>query len=136
MYTLTVRRHAFIAHSLKRDVFGPASGLHGVTLIVDAEFQAPAIDGDNTVIDVVRASKILKDVLAEYHYKNLEENPDLAGVPTTMEFMAKRIHDGISARAGRGFQGRLKVTVRESPETWASYAGDVIPSRKPRSRRA
>ncbi len=136
MYSLTIRRHAFIAHSLKRDVFGPARGLHGVTLIVDAEFQAPAIDGNNTIIDVVRASKILKDVLAEYHYKNLEENPDLAGVPTTMEFLAKRIHDSISARAASRFKGGLKVTVRESPEAWASYAGDVVSARKPRAGRA
>jgi 6-pyruvoyl-tetrahydropterin synthase len=136
MYTLTVRRHAFIAHSLKRDVFGPARDLHGVTLIVDAEFQAPVIDGNNTVIDVVRASKILKDVLSEYHYKNLEENPALAGVPTTMEFLAKRIHDGVSARAASRFKGCLKVTVRESPETWASYAGDVVGSRRPGAKRA
>ena len=50
---------------------------HGVTLIVDAEFQAPDIDQNNTVMDVVRASKILKDVLGEYHYKNLDENPAL-----------------------------------------------------------
>jgi 6-pyruvoyltetrahydropterin/6-carboxytetrahydropterin synthase len=136
MYTLTVRRHAFIAHSLKREVFGPARGLHGVTLIVDAEFQSPEIDGDNTVIDVVRASKMLQDVLADYHYKNLEEDPQLAGVPTTMEFMAKRIHDGVAARAGRRFRGRLKVTVRESPETWASYAGEVVPARRPGVKRA
>ena len=136
MYSLTVRRHAFIAHSLKRELFGPARNLHGVTLIVDAEFRAPAIDGNNTVIDVVRASKILKDVLAEYHYKNLEENAALAGVPTTMEFLAKRIHDGIAARAASRFRGGLKVTVRESPEAWASYTGDVTSARKPRAGRA
>jgi len=136
MFTLTVRRHAFIAHSLKRDLFGPARGLHGVTLIVDAEFQSPGIDGNNTVIDVVRASKILKDVLAEYHYKNLDENPDLAAVPTTMEFLARRIHDAVSARAASRFQGCLKVTVRESPETWASYAGDVVCGPKARVKRA
>jgi 6-pyruvoyltetrahydropterin/6-carboxytetrahydropterin synthase len=135
MFTLTVRRHAFIAHSLKRDLFGPARGLHGVTLIVDAEFQAPDIDHNNTVIDVVRASKILKDVLAEYHYKNLDENPALATVPTTMEFLARRIHDGISAKAASRFRGCLKVTVRESPETWASYEGDVVCGRKPRAQR-
>jgi 6-pyruvoyltetrahydropterin/6-carboxytetrahydropterin synthase len=135
MYSLTIRRHAFVAHSLKRDVFGPARDLHGVTLIVDAEFQAPAIDGNNTVIDVVRASKILKDVLAEYHYKNLEENPALAGVPTTMEFLAKRIYDGIASRAASRFKGGLKVTVRESPEAWASYMGDVVGPTKPRAKR-
>lgn len=136
MYTLTVRRHAFVAHSLKRDLFGPARNLHGVTLIVDAEFQTPEIDGNNTVIDVVRASKILKDVLSAYHYKNLDEDPALAAVPTTMEFLAKRIHDGIAARTASRFQGHLKVTVRESPETWASYAGEVVPGRRPRAQRA
>ncbi|HSQ79373.1 MAG TPA: 6-carboxytetrahydropterin synthase [Candidatus Bathyarchaeia archaeon] len=136
MYTLTVRRHAFIAHSLKRELFGPAAKLHGVTLIVDAEFQAPEIDGNNTVIDVVRASKILKDVLSKYHYKNLDEDPALAAVPTTMEFLARQIHDGISARTASRFQGHLKVTVRESPETWASYAGEVVRARGPRARRA
>ena len=136
MDTLTVRRHAFIAHSLKRDLFGPARNLHGVTLIVDAEFQAPEVDGDNTVMDVVRASRILKDVLAEYHYKNLDENPGLAGVPTTMEFLARRIHDGVSAKAASRFRGCLKITVRESPETWASYEGDVVCGRRPRIKRA
>src|SRR5512142_460712 len=129
MYTLTVRRHAFVAHSLKRDLFGPARNLHGVTLIVDAEFQTPEIDGNNTVIDVVRASKILKDVLSAYHYKNLDDDPALAAVPTTMEFLAKRIHDGIAARTATRFQGHLKVTVRESPETWASYTGEVVSGR-------
>lgn len=136
MYSLTIRRHAFIAHSLKRDVFGPARNLHGVTLIVEAEFQAPEIDANNTVMDVVRASKILKDVLAEYHYKNLDENPALAAVPTTMEFLARRIHDGVAARASSRFRGGLKITVRESPEAWASYEGDVASGRKPRVQRA
>src|SRR5512137_778806 len=99
MYSLTVRRHVFFAHSLKRDIFGPARNLHGITLLVDAEFRAPEIDADNTVIDVVRASKILKDVLAAFHYKNLDADPALANVPTTMEFMARRIHDGVASRA-------------------------------------
>jgi len=127
MYSLTIRRHAFIAHSLKRDVFGPARHLRGVTLIVDA---------DNIVIDVVRASKILKDVLGAYHYKNLDENPALAGVPTTMEFLARRIDEGVAARAAVRFKGGLKITVRESPEAWASYEGEVVAGRKPRAGRA
>jgi len=136
MYSLTVRRHIFIAHSLKREVFGPARNLHGVTLIVDAEFQAPDIDQNNTVMDVVRVSRILKDVLGEYHYKNLDENPALAGVPTTMEFLARRIHDGVAARAAGRFRGGLKITVRESPEAWASYEGEVAAGGKPRAKRA
>jgi 6-pyruvoyl-tetrahydropterin synthase len=136
MYALTVRRHAFIAHSLKKELFGPAKDLHGVTLIVDAEFKSPGLDSNNTVIDVVRASKILKDVLGEYHYKNLDENPALASVPTTMEYLARRIHDGVAAKVPRRLRGCLKITVRESPETWASYEGDIATGRGPGIKRA
>jgi len=136
MYSLTIRRHAFVAHALKREAFGPARNLHGVTLIVDAEFQAQELDANNTVMDVVRASRILKDVLAEFHYKNLEENPALAGEITTMEFLARRIHDGIAARSANRFRGRLKITVRESPEAWAAYEGEVTAKPRPGRKRA
>jgi 6-pyruvoyltetrahydropterin/6-carboxytetrahydropterin synthase len=135
MYTVTIRRHAFIAHALKREVFGPARNLHGVTLVVDAEFQAPELDRNNAVMDVVRASKVLKDVLGEYHYKNLEDDPVLAAVPTTMEFLARRIHDGVAARIASRFRGCLKITVRESPEAWASYESDVVAGRTPGRKR-
>jgi hypothetical protein len=53
MYSLTIRRHVFFAHSLKREIFGPARDLHGITLIVDAEFKAPEMDMNNAVISVV-----------------------------------------------------------------------------------
>ena len=39
MYTVTVRDHIMIAHSLKGSVFGPAQQLHGATYVVDAEFR-------------------------------------------------------------------------------------------------
>jgi len=135
MYSLTVRRHAFIAHALKKEVFGPAQGLHGITLIVDAEFQAPALDENNTVIDVVRASRALKDALADYHYKNLEAIPAFAGEITTMEYLARRIHDRVAARVAGRFKGRLKIVARESPEAWASYEGEVA-AKRPKAKRA
>ena len=36
MYSITVREHIMIAHSLRGDVFGPAQQLHGATYVVDA----------------------------------------------------------------------------------------------------
>jgi 6-pyruvoyl-tetrahydropterin synthase len=136
MYSVTVRHHAFIAHSLKKDVFGPARKLHGITLIVDAEFQAPALDENNTVMDVVHASRALKDALAEFHYKNLDEVPAYACEITTMEFLARRIHDLIAADVAGRFSGRLKITVRESPEAWAAYEGEIAAKRAPKRKRA
>ena len=39
MYTLCVRDHMMIAHSLSGETFGPAQRLHGATYVVDVEFR-------------------------------------------------------------------------------------------------
>ena len=36
MFSVTVRDHMMIAHSLRGDVFGPAQRLHGATYVIDA----------------------------------------------------------------------------------------------------
>ena len=38
MFSVTVRDHMMIAHSLRGEVFGPAQRLHGATYVVDATF--------------------------------------------------------------------------------------------------
>ena len=40
MFSVTVRDHMMIAHSLRGEVFGPAQRLHGATYVVDATFRA------------------------------------------------------------------------------------------------
>ena len=42
MYSLTIRDHVMIAHSLRGAVFGPAQGLHGATFVVDVTFSRPS----------------------------------------------------------------------------------------------
>ena len=39
MFSVTVRDHMLVAHSLAGDVFGPAQALHGATYVVDATFR-------------------------------------------------------------------------------------------------
>ena len=46
MYSLCVRDHTMIAHSLRGEVFGPAQRLHGATYVVDLEFRRPELDQD------------------------------------------------------------------------------------------
>ena len=44
MYSVSVRDHIMIAHSLRGDVFGPAQRLHGATYVVDVEFRRRDLD--------------------------------------------------------------------------------------------
>ena len=121
MFSVTVRDHMLIAHSLRGEVFGPAQRLHGATYVVDATFRRAALDADGIVVDIGRAADTLRAVVSELSYRNLDEEPDLAGLNTTTEVLARLVADRLAERvAGLGLDG-LVVTLRESHVAWASY---------------
>ena len=64
MYSVTVRDHMMIAHSLRGEVFGPAQRLHGATYVIDATFRRAALDPDGIVVDIGRAAAELQAVVA------------------------------------------------------------------------
>lgn len=117
-----------IAHSLRGEVFGPAQRLHGATYVVDATFRREALTADGIVVDIGQARQLLRDVLGEFDYRNLDEQPDLAGMNTTTEVLAQVIGDRIAERIHAGALGdaarevaALTVTLSESPAASASY---------------
>ena len=128
MFSVTVRDHVMIAHSLRGEVFGPAQRLHGATYVVDATFSRVELDSDDIVVDIGRATEVLRGVLADLNYRNLDEVPELAGRNTTTEVLARLIADRLAGRVeGGGLGGsasglaRIGVTLRESHIAWASY---------------
>jgi 6-pyruvoyl-tetrahydropterin synthase len=128
VFSVTVRDHMMIAHSLRGEVFGPAQRLHGATYVVDATFRRAALDADGLVVDIGRASEVLHAVLAELTYRNLDDEPGFAGMNTSTEALARVVADRIAERARAGDLGAtgqqldaLVVTLRESHVAWASY---------------
>ena len=128
MFSVTVRDHMMIAHSFRGDVFGPAQRLHGATYVVDATFRRAALDADNIVVDIGRAAEELHAVVAELAYRNLDDEPALAGVNTSTEALARLVADRLAERVHAGALGEtarkldgLLVTLRESHIAWASY---------------
>lgn len=128
MFSVTVRDHMMIAHSFRGEVFGPAQRLHGATYVVDATFRRAALDDDNVVVDIGRATEELRAVLAEISYRNLDEEDAFAGVNTTTEALARVVADRLAGRVHAGALGDsarridgLLVTLHESHVAWASY---------------
>ena len=128
MFSVTVRDHMMIAHSLRGEVFGPAQRLHGATYVVDATFRRATLDADGIVVDIGRAAEALRAVVAELGYRNLDDEADLAGMNTTTEALARVVADRLADRARAGELGEgardldgLVVTLRESHIAWASY---------------
>ncbi len=121
MFSVTVRDHMMIAHSFRGEMFGPAQRLHGATYVVDATFRRATLDADGVVVDIGRAADALRAVLGELTYRNLDDEPDLAGMNTTTEALAKVVADRLHDRLGVDDLDGLAVTLHESHVAWASY---------------
>jgi len=128
VFSVTVRDHMMIAHSLRGEVFGPAQRLHGATYVVDATFRRADLDADGIVVDIGRAAEALRAVVGELTYRNLDDEPELAGSNTTTEELARVVADRLADRARSGELGPgaadldgLVVTLHESHIAWASY---------------
>ena len=128
MFSVTVRDHMLIAHSLRGETFGPAKRLHGATYVVDATLRRAELNADGVVVDIARAGEELRAVLAELDYRNLDDEPSLAALNTTTETLARLIADRLAERAQAGALGEdarefdgLVVTLHESPVASASY---------------
>jgi 6-pyruvoyl-tetrahydropterin synthase len=128
LFSITVRDHIMIAHSFRGEVFGPAQRLHGATFLVDATFRREQLDEDNIVVDIGLATQELGAITAELNYRNLDDEPEFAGVNTSTEFLAKviadrlaeRVHKGALGEGAKGLTG-IAVTLHESHIAWASY---------------
>ena len=128
MFSVTIRDHFMIAHSLRGEVFGPAQGVHGATYVVDATFRRATLDADGIVVDIGRAAEVLRAVLGELGYRNLDDEAEFAGMNTTTEALARVVADRLADRARAGALGDgareldgLVVTLHESHVAWASY---------------
>jgi 6-pyruvoyl-tetrahydropterin synthase len=126
MYSITVSHHFMIAHSLAGEVFGPAQRLHGATYVVEAELRRDSLDADGIVCDIGRALDLLRTVLSDFDYRNLDELDEFRGRNTTTEFLAGEIHRRLARRINEGALASqpiasLRIVLRENPVAWAAY---------------
>jgi 6-pyruvoyltetrahydropterin/6-carboxytetrahydropterin synthase len=86
-------------------VFGPAPQLHGTTFVVEAELRRDALDADGIICDIGRFLDLLKMVLAEFDYRNLDEFAEFRGRNSTREFLACEVHKRLVRRIEEGALG-------------------------------
>jgi 6-pyruvoyl-tetrahydropterin synthase len=132
MFSLTVCDHIMVAHSFRGAEFGPAQRLHGATFAVEAEFRAPKLDHLHLLVDIGLAKVELRKALDTLDYRNLDGEPQFAGRNTTTEYLCAHIHGLLAAALKEGRLGAqsgnvtsLKVLLRESPNAWAAFEGEI-----------
>ncbi|MFN3922769.1 MAG: 6-pyruvoyl trahydropterin synthase family protein [Pseudarthrobacter sp.] len=129
MFSLTVRRHFMIAHSLPRNVFGPAQALHGATFVAEVSFRRRTLNDDAIVLDIGAAGSMIEEVLAGLNYRNLDEHPDFEGKLSTTEALAEYVATSVAEKLKDDDDGGqlagIDVTLRENPDAWATYSLDL-----------
>jgi len=133
MYSLAISHHFMIAHSLRGALFGPAQQLHGITCVVEVELRRARLSADGVVCDLGLALDLIKSVVADFNYRNLDEMTEFAGQNTTTEFLAGELHARLARRVRAGALGvdaaqaidSLRVVLRESPIVAATYEAPV-----------
>ena len=128
MFTLAVSDHVMIAHSFPDPFFGPAQRLHGATYAIDLEVRATSLGPHDVVMDIGELRRVLRGVLSDLEYRNLDEHPAFRGLMSTTERVAERIaHRAaerlalLAADAAPVAGASVRVVVRESPLAYASY---------------
>jgi len=132
LFAVEVRDHVMIAHSFSGEMFGPAQALHGATFVIDAAFLAEALDRHGVVVDIGRAHDVLRAIVKDINYRNLDDLPEFKGQNTTTEFLTKYVFDRLVAAANSGGLGRaagelaaIRVTISESHVARAWYEGPL-----------
>ena len=126
MYELKIRDYCFVAHSLKDEFFGPAKNLHGVTYVVDLIVSSKELIEKNVIIDIGIANKVLKNVITQYNYKNLDDIDKFNNHITTTEYMAKQFVDDICMELQNinypiNKLYSIKIELKENHKASASY---------------
>ena len=120
MYEITLKGGFSSCHNLYDDkgIFEP---LHGHNFKVEVDLRRQELDSIGVVADFVEIKKELNAVLQKVDMTYLNQLPELAGKNTSVENVARWIHDELKSRIqGKGVQIK-RVTVWETEDAGASY---------------
>ncbi len=128
MFTIGVSDHVMIAHSFADPFFGPAQRLHGATYAIELEVRAPSLGVHHVVMDIGALRDLLRVILSELDYRNLDEHAAFSGRLSTTERVAQHVADraagriaALGADAAPVAGAAVRVVARESPVAYAAY---------------
>ncbi len=128
MFALGVSDHVMIAHSFADPFFGPAQRLHGATYEVELEVRVPALGSHQVVMDIGALRALLRRVLDEIDYRNLDEHPAFADQLSTTERVAEHIGrraaeeiSSLDKEQAPASGAVVRIVVRESPVAYATF---------------
>lgn len=121
MYRVTLKDTFSSAHSLWDDQ-GKFEDLHGHDFKVEVELEREELDAIGVVADFLEVKRKLKTVLSRIDHAFLNELPEFKGKNTSVENVARLIHDELSKETKKEGVTLKRVTVWETEDAGATYS--------------
>jgi 6-pyruvoyl-tetrahydropterin synthase len=119
---LSVTFHA--AHSLTGN-FGPACEVHDHDYRVDVTVFGEHLTNESVLVDIVPLQESIRSVVARWDNQNLDTQPELNGINTTMEALARYLHRRVGTAMPQHRDLTVEVKVWETPTAWGAYRGPI-----------
>jgi len=120
MYRVTLKEMFSSAHSLWDDQ-GKFEDLHGHDFKVEVDLARKELDRIGVVIDFLEVKRNLKKILERIDHAFLNELPEFKGKNTSVENVARFIHDALSKTLQEKGVSVTRVTVWETEDAGATY---------------
>ncbi len=120
MFTLTVKMEFAGAHNL-RGYEGSCERLHGHNWQVEVQVAGEKLDGIGILVDFKEIKTKLREHLATYEHRYLNEIPPFDGVNPSAENLARQLYTDLSARLNRPGARVQRVTVWETEQSGCTY---------------
>jgi 6-pyruvoyltetrahydropterin/6-carboxytetrahydropterin synthase len=108
-------------HRLTRDG-QPIEPIHGHDWRVEVVAAGAELDGLGVVVDFEHLKRAVGEVAARFHYRDMNDHPDLAGLSPSAEVVARHFFHEVSKGLGADGRQLRRVRVWEAPGCSATYA--------------
>lgn len=123
-YEITVETSFSASHQL-RGYKAEIEPLHGHNFRVEATVAGERLDALGLVMDFLELEELLKEILAPYDHRHLNERAPFEVVNPSTEAIARTVFEALDARlAPRGIRPR-RVRIWEAPSYSATFGVDL-----------
>lgn len=123
-YEITVEVMFSASHQL-RGYKGPIEPLHGHNFRVEATVGTTELDRLGLGLDFLELEAMLKEIVAPWDHRHLNERPPFDSLNPTTELMARHVFEALEERlAPRGIHAQ-RVRIWEAPAYSATYMADL-----------
>jgi 6-pyruvoyltetrahydropterin/6-carboxytetrahydropterin synthase len=119
---ISITFHA--SHSLKGN-FGPACDVHPHDYRLDVTVRGSSLTDEGILIDIVQLEGAVRGLVDRWDGKCLDELTELQDINTTVEALARFVHERVSRELSDYAEFTLEAKVWESPTVWGAYQAPI-----------